>query len=86
MNRSEWDKLSRDERAELVSQLHGEYRSIRTVAALLCIGSTTAHEYLVLSRIPSELREKYALLSLKAFIRASRSENVERALESIEDS
>ena len=42
------------------------------VAALLNSGSSTVQEYLIYSRIPQELRDRFLMLSMEAFVRASR--------------
>ena len=58
--------------AQLVTRLYDKCRSGRMVAALLNSGSSTVQEYLIYSRIPQELRDRFLMLSMEAFVRASR--------------
>jgi len=67
-----WKDLSRDERADLVARLYREHKSVRKVADLLDLGSSTVEEYLTYGRVPQELRARFSMLSLEAFVRASR--------------
>ena len=69
---SNWKKLSRDERAELIARLCEMYKSVRIVADLLDLGSSTVEEHLIYGRVPKELRDRFSVLSLEAFVRASR--------------
>jgi len=79
---SSWKSLSRDERAELVTSLYEKYRSVRMVAALLNLGSSTVQEYLIYGRVPKELRDRFPMLGLEAFVRAYRKGgNPEQQLE-----
>ena len=76
-----WKSMSREEKSHLVATLHSKGHSIRTIASLIGISKSYAHSLLVFSRIPVKLRDKYSYLSTIAFLRASRSNNLEQSLE-----
>ncbi|MDH5441618.1 MAG: hypothetical protein OEZ48_03475 [Candidatus Bathyarchaeota archaeon] len=77
-----WKDLSRDERTDLVAQLYQKHKSVRKVADLLDLGPSTVEEYLIYGRVPQELRDRFSMLSLEAFVRASRrGRDLEQQLE-----
>jgi transposase len=68
LDKSKWIKLSREERADVVKELHKEY-TIRKIAEIIPIAKSTVEKYLIYSRFPEELREEYGFLGLNVFAR-----------------
>ena len=76
----EWKNLSREERAALILKLQGEGLSQRQVAEQLQTSKGAVYEHSIYGRISPNLRNEYHFLSLKSFVKAAKSEDMEAEL------
>jgi len=75
-----WKKLSREERAALVLKLQSEGLSQRQVAEQLQTSKGAVYEHSIYGRISPNLRSEYHYLSLKSFVKAAKSKDIEAEL------
>ena len=79
MNR-EWKNLSREERAALVLKQQSEGLSQRKISEHLGTSKGAVYEHSVYGRISPDLRSEYHFLSLKSFVKAAKSKDIQSEL------